>query len=159
MSFNKQQPEKYLLRKAFSKPHFATMDGKALLPDEILWRTKEAFSDGVTNTSRSLFQIIQDKIRDDWSIIEKIGGSVDWSKFADNEPQTMEQKYYRYLFENEYKNCGNVIPFFWMPKYVYASDSSARLLSLYKTVGENEKNLSQPEQEKDDDLDTSSVTM
>ena len=71
----------------------------------------------------------------------------------------MEQKYYRYLFENEYKNCGNVIPFFWMPKYVYASDSSARLLSLYKTVGENEKNLSQPEQEKDDDLDTSSVTM
>lgn len=156
---SKQQPEKYLLRKAFSKPHFATMDGKALLPDEILWRTKEAFSDGVTNTSRSLFQIIQDKIRDDWSIIEKIGGSVDWSKFADNEPQTMEQKYYRYLFENEYKNCGNVIPFFWMPKYVYASDSSARLLSLYKTVGENEKNLSQPEQEKDDDLDTSSVTM
>jgi asparagine synthase (glutamine-hydrolysing) len=157
---NKDHPEKYLLRTAFSKPHCTTVDGKALLPDEILWRTKEAFSDGVSNTSRSTLDIIQENIRDDWNIIEKLGG-IDWSKFADNEPQTMEQKYYRYLFENEYKNCGNVIPFFWMPKYVKAIDSSARKLPFYKTVIENEKNLSQPEKEQDeqDELDTSSVTM
>lgn len=32
--------EKYLLRKAF--------DGLDLLPKEVLWRTKEAFSDGVS---------------------------------------------------------------------------------------------------------------
>ena len=54
---------------------------KALLPDEILWRTKEAFSDGVSNTARSLFQIIQDKIRDDWDICEQLGGGIiDWDK-------------------------------------------------------------------------------
>ena len=156
---NKGHPEKYLLRTAFSKPHCTTVDGKALLPDEILWRTKEAFSDGVVKSSRSILDIIQDKIKNDWNIIETLGdGNIDWSMFAHNEPLTMEQKYYRYLFENEYKNCGNVIPFFWMPKYVNAMDSSARHLSLYKTVMEKEKNLSPPEKEQDE-LDTSSITM
>ena len=146
---NKEHPEKYLLRKAFSKPHCTSVDGKALLPDEILWRTKEAFSDGVSNTARSLSQIIQDNIRHDWKIIEKIN-SFDWSKITHNPPETMEQKYYRYLFENEYKNCGDVIPYYWMPKYVKAYDSSARTLELYKTVTENQQNLSQPSTEVED---------
>ena len=141
---NKQQPEKYLLRKAFSKPHCTNIDGEALLPDEILWRTKEAFSDGVSNTARSLFQIIQGKIRDDYGVCEKLC-NFDWKKITLNPPETMEQKYYRYLFENEYKNCGNVIPYFWMPKYVTSNDSSARKLSFYQTVIDNARNLSQIE--------------
>lgn len=44
--------EKYLIRRAFIKDN--------LLPIDILWRKKEAFSDGVSNQGRSLFQIIQD---------------------------------------------------------------------------------------------------
>lgn len=35
--------EKYILRKAFD----CSPDGKAYLPDSILWRQKEQFSDGV----------------------------------------------------------------------------------------------------------------
>lgn len=42
--------EKYLLRKAF--------DGLDLLPKEVLWRTKEAFSDGVSGVKRSWYEII-----------------------------------------------------------------------------------------------------
>ena len=49
-------------------------------------------------------------------------GRIDWDKVTPNFPETMEQKYYRYIFENEYKNCGNVIPYFWMPKYVTSND-------------------------------------
>ena len=30
-----------------------------------------------------------------------------------------------------YKNLGYIIPYFWMPKYVGASDSSARTLDIY----------------------------
>ena len=45
-------------------------------------------------------------------------------------------------FKSEYKNCGDIIPFFWMPKYVNTTDSSARTLALYNTVSENAKNLS-----------------
>ena len=142
----KEQPEKYLLRKSFSAPHCTTIDGKPLLPDEILWRTKEAFSDGVSNTARSLFEIIQEKIEESPCIMEKIN-SVDWTKITHNTPETNEQKYYRYLFEQEYKYCGNILPFFWMPKYVATNDSSARTLSLYKTVTEKAQNLSQPDQD------------
>ena len=39
--------EKYLIRKSFDFMH------KNLLPDEILWRKKEAFSDGVSSTEKS----------------------------------------------------------------------------------------------------------
>jgi asparagine synthase (glutamine-hydrolysing) len=42
--------EKYLLRKAF--------DSLDILPKEVLWRTKEAFSDGVSGTKRSWYEII-----------------------------------------------------------------------------------------------------
>ena len=45
--------EKYWLRKAF--------DGLNLLPDEILWRKKEAFSDGVSSQEkRSWFTVLQE---------------------------------------------------------------------------------------------------
>lgn len=46
--------EKYLLRKAFEED--------AIIPSEVLWRKKEAFSDGVSQQTKSWFEIIQDKI-------------------------------------------------------------------------------------------------
>ena len=50
----RKQCEKYLLRKAFS--------GKNLLPDEVLWRTKEAFSDGVSSQKKSWFKLLMKKL-------------------------------------------------------------------------------------------------
>ena len=44
--------EKYLLRRAF--------DGTNLLPTDILWRPKEAFSDGVSPLKRSWYCYLQD---------------------------------------------------------------------------------------------------
>ena len=48
----KKGAEKYLIRKAF--------DGHGLIPDEILWRGKEAFSDGVSSKKTSWFELLQD---------------------------------------------------------------------------------------------------
>ena len=45
--------EKYLLRKSFSD--------RGILPDAILWRPKEAFSDGFTSKR---FEYVQDIIKD-----------------------------------------------------------------------------------------------
>ncbi|VEN56517.1 unnamed protein product, partial [Callosobruchus maculatus] len=50
----KDTVEKHLLRSAF--------EGTDLLPHEILWRHKEAFSDGVASKKKSLFTVIQDII-------------------------------------------------------------------------------------------------
>ena len=129
-------PEKYLLRNAFSELNYKTREGKPLLPEEILWRTKEAFSDGVSNTARSLYEIIQEKIENDETINNNLN-NFDWSVITHNPPTTKEQKYYRYLFETEYRGCGNVIPYFWMPRFSNATDSSARTLSYYKEIQNN----------------------
>jgi asparagine synthase (glutamine-hydrolysing) len=53
--------EKHLLRLVFDS--YTNLDGDRLLPKEIIWRTKEAFSDGVSQQSRSLYEIIQEHIQ------------------------------------------------------------------------------------------------
>ena len=49
-----------------------------------------------------------------------------------NYPKTAEEYYYRKTFEEYYKGLGENIPYFWMPKYTDATDSSARTLDIYK---------------------------
>ena len=90
------------------------------MPKEILWRKKEAFSDGVSSKQKSLFTILQDNIK-----TEKIS-------YEFNSPQTIEQSYYRNLFEKYYSGSYNIIHNFWMPKYINATDPSARTLTIYK---------------------------
>ena len=112
-----KQPEKFLLREAFSRSN--------ILPKEVLWRTKEAFSDGVSSCKKSWYETIQNHLVND--IILDTTNMV-------NIPQTTEQKYYRSIFESHYPKRGNVIPYFWMPRYINATDSSARTLEIYKLL-------------------------
>jgi asparagine synthase (glutamine-hydrolysing) len=129
------QREKYLVRFAFSSDFYKRSDykhsdnkssDKQLLPDEILWRRKEAFSDGVSKTSRSLYQIIQEYTNN-----QKPGNDI--VKHRHLSPTTSEQSYYRRIFDEAYPNHATVVPYFWMPKYVDAKDASARTLDIYKT--------------------------
>lgn len=46
--------EKFLLRDSFS--------GLNLLPDGILWRRKEAFSDGLTSVKKSWYTCLQEHV-------------------------------------------------------------------------------------------------
>jgi asparagine synthase (glutamine-hydrolysing) len=106
--------EKYLLRMAF----------KGYLPDAVLNRRKEAFSDGVSKETRSWHKIIE----------EKLGTlDIDTTKvYSHNQPKTKEQFYYRELFENTYNGHDNIIPYFWMPSWSEGvTDASARELDNY----------------------------
>ena len=107
------QAEKWLLRKAF--------DDGVTLPPEVLWRRKEAFSDGVSG-DRSWYEIAQEKAA---NIV-----SVDWKKmkFVENPPQTPEMFYYRWIFNELYGNTVATVPHFWMPKWSNTTDPSARTL-------------------------------
>jgi len=117
--------EKYLIRKAF--------DDDTYLPKEILWRTKEAFSDGVSSLKKSWYEIIEERISDLFENDNELMQRVHKMDYYDhNIPKTLEQKYYRYLFEKNYENHAKTIPYFWMPKYVNAKDASARTLDVYK---------------------------
>ena len=41
------------------------------LLDSVLWRTKEAFSDGVSKQTKSWYEIIQDYVRSDVLLISR----------------------------------------------------------------------------------------
>lgn len=120
---NFNQCEKYLLRKSFNHNYFENHLKMNLLPPEILNRTKEAFSDGVSSKGRSLYQILQEKIAD------KLNQEVEFNKFEAN--IETEKYYYKKIFNNLYPNCSHIVPYFWMPKYTNASDPSARTLTFY----------------------------
>jgi asparagine synthase (glutamine-hydrolysing) len=135
----KQSIEKRLVRQAFDD---ATLPcGKRFLPKEILWRKKEAFSDGVSKQSRSLYEIIQE-----FTNIHHVGQPANqkhiW-KYARNPPKTSEQLYYRIIFESCYPNA-NILPHFWMPRFVDAVDASARTLSIYRAKTEESETKEEP---------------
>lgn len=109
---NEGECTKYLLRQAFY-----TEENK-ILPDEILWRKKEAFSDGVSKLSKSLYEIIQESEL----ISSIIGGDT---------PLDKEKIYYKAVFDTYYPNS-DILPHLWMPKYTNVTDASARALPNYK---------------------------
>jgi len=129
--------EKYLIRHAFSREHFMNSNQDTLLPEQTLWRRKEAFSDGVSKETRSLYTIVQEfackALRD---ILTEDGTDI----MADEVhykphlyPQDDEQCYYRKIFDSYFSYCEEILPYFWMPKYIAAKDSSARTLKIYHT--------------------------
>ena len=111
--------EKQLLREAITHVY------SDLIPYDIIWRRKEAFSDGVSGESGSWFEIIKDKVEN--------MDLVAHSSWTHNTPTTQEQIYYRKIYEEYYPNTANCIPYFWMPKYVDTDDCSARTLDIYKS--------------------------
>lgn len=118
-----EQCEKFILRKAYD-------DGETL-PNEVLWRKKEAFSDGVSSLEKSWYEIIQEKVLtlvpDNWKELS--------AHYTYLQPTTPEQYYYRTIFEQHYKNHSNIIPYFWMPKWCEgATDPSARTLNVYNSL-------------------------
>ena len=124
-NFNKI--EKNLLRESFVNKYFCNNLGANILPDNILWRKKEAFSDGVSNQGRSLFTILQEFIANYYNeISSKIVPSITLEPSIE-----LEKKYYREIFDKDFPNCQHILPYFWMPKYTNASDPSARTLDIY----------------------------
>jgi asparagine synthase (glutamine-hydrolysing) len=120
----KTQKEKNILRQAFEKDD--------LLPTEVLWRRKEAFSDGVSGLEKAWYQEIAERLQTEGLI------PSDWQdrakKFCHLPPKTPEAYYYRVLYEKNYGqyNAEKAVPYFWMPRWSGETvDPSARTLSFY----------------------------
>jgi len=115
------RPEKFLLRKAF--------ENTGLLPDEILWRNKCAFSDGVSSQENSWHTIIK-------SHVDKLISDDEFNeaknKFSHCPPALKESYYYRKIFEETFKGYEYLIPHFWMPRWTDVIDPSAREIQGYQ---------------------------
>ncbi len=116
---------KYLLRHAFEKDR--------ILPDEILWRQKAAFSDAVGHSM----------VDDLKAYAETVYSDEDFRKgcarYSYRPPFTKESLLYRDLFEKHYPGQAEMIADFWMPNPDWegcrVSDPSARVLSNYGASG------------------------
>lgn len=117
--------EKWLLREAFRMGSY--------LPDEVLNRQKEAFSDGVSSLKRSWYSILQENINEKISDFELENAKI---KYKHCPPMTKEALYFRKIFEEyfgDFENTAKVIPYYWLPKWVgEISEPSARILEVYK---------------------------
>lgn len=129
MKNDKDRCEKWILRKAF--------DGLNLLPKEVLWRRKEAFSDGVSGKEKSWYEICQEKTAEIISADEL----ETLKKLKHLPPQTAEAAYYRRIFRLKFGNNVDAVtvPYHWMPKWCGdASDPSARTLKVYEEEKDKE---------------------
>lgn len=116
--------EKHLLRSSF--------DGYLtdFLPNEVLWRAKEAFSDGVSSAKDSwsvqLGRYAKSKITE-----EELAKAKEI--YPVNTPQTCEALFFRKSFETKFQGQTHLTPYFWMPKWMgNINDPSARVLKHYK---------------------------
>lgn len=116
---------KYLLRKAF--------EGMNLLPDEILWREKAAFSDAV---GHSMVDYLKEFAETKYTEAEVLAAKA---KYPHGTPFTKESLLYRDIFEKHFKGHSHLIKDFWMPNKEWSncnvSDPSARVLPNYGKSG------------------------
>lgn len=119
--------EKWWLRKAF--------DGYGLLPDDVLWRRKEAFSDGISGAHKSWYTIIQEMCE---TLVSDLEMSDAPARFPYMPPATKEAYYFRSLFEKHFPGHSAIIPRYWLPKFNSSGkevtayvDPSARTLDVY----------------------------
>lgn len=112
---------KYLLRHAFEEDH--------ILPQNILFRDKAAFSDAVGHSlADDLKEYAETKYTDE-EFRERC------SLYKEHTPYTKESLLYREIFEKYYPGMSDMIKDFWLPnqswKGCQVTDPSARYLSNY----------------------------
>lgn len=112
--------EKHLLRDTFKDLN--------LIPDEILWRRKEAFSDGMMSVKKSWYVCLQEHLE---SMVNDDQMEKAHQTFPHNPPPSKEAYYFRQVFEKRYPGQAEWLSHYWMPRWADASDPSARTLALY----------------------------
>ena len=126
LKMNKYGCGKYLLRHAFEH------DG--ILPDDILWRDKAAFSDAVGHSLVDDLKEYAEKKYTDSELKEAE------SRYPYCTPFTKESLLYRDIFEGYYPGNAGMIKDFWMPNREWegcnVNDPSARVLNNYGKSGE-----------------------
>jgi asparagine synthase (glutamine-hydrolysing) len=112
--------EKYILRKAFDTPE------NPYLPQDILWRQKEQFSDGVGYSwIDELIEYCATQVSD-----EQLAGAS--AEFPYNSPTTKEAYFYRSIFHKFYPQVSAAQTVRkWIPKWQENQDPSGRANSAH----------------------------
>jgi asparagine synthase (glutamine-hydrolysing) len=119
------QMEKQLIRDAYNYAGNLDNINFPFLPGQVLYRIKEAFSDGVSTTEKSWYKTVQEYIQKNIQ--------ADTTIQYEHMPTTSyETSYYRQEFERLFgKDVVHVIPHYWLPNWTNTNEPSARTLSVY----------------------------
>ncbi|ROV93734.1 hypothetical protein VSDG_06949 [Cytospora chrysosperma] len=120
----KDRIEKYILRKAFDTSDDPTKE--PYLPDEILWRQKEQFSDGVGyGWIDALKDTAEQQVTDEMMKNPK-------PEWGTDIPDTKEAYWYRCMFDEHFPpTCAETV-MRWVPKWVKQSDPSGRAIASHQ---------------------------
>lgn len=110
--------EKYYLRKAFA-------DG--YLPDEVLWRRKEGFSDGVGGLEKPWYVHIQEWIEENNIVTDE--QLKTFNEVFNNKFLSKEALYYYIEYRKNYDH--DFLPNYWMPKWQKVNDPSGRVMPVF----------------------------
>ena len=125
LKMNRHGMGKYLIRKAF--------EADGLLPEEILWRQKAAFSDAVGHSMVDDLKAYAEAQYTDEALRARC------AKYTHARPFTKESLLYRELFEKYYPGQAAMVAGFWMPNREWpgcdVDDPSARVLKNYGASG------------------------
>ena len=116
---------KYLLRHAF--------ENEGLLPHDILWREKAAFSDAVGHSMVDDLKAYAETVYTDEAFAARR------VRYVHATPFTKESLLYRDIFEKYYPDQAEMVVGFWMPNKAWkgcdVNDPSARVLGNYGASG------------------------
>ena len=125
--------EKHHLRRAFDTPH------KPYLPDEVLWRQKEQFSDGV---GYGWIDALRDHA--EARITDEMFTAAEY-RFPHNTPRSKEAYLYRMIFEDQYPQqaavqgvvaepsiaCSTAVALRWEEEWADRADPSGRAVGIH----------------------------
>lgn len=135
-SNNDRRIEKHILREAFDTPD------DPYLPEAVLWRQKEQFSDGVGyGWIDSLKEHAERQVGDDLFAARA-------HRFPENTPQTKEAYLYRSIFEDHFPNpaavaavvvepsiaCSSAVALTWEASWASMADPSGRAIDTHRSA-------------------------
>jgi asparagine synthase (glutamine-hydrolysing) len=89
------------------------------LPDEVLWRRKDGFSDGVSSKTKLWYEYIEEYAEK--QVSEKPSG------------MTKEAYYYKSIYDKFFPHYPKPIDYYWMPKWINSSNPSGRTLEVFQS--------------------------
>ncbi len=133
ISSDKGRMEKHHLRRAFDTPH------KPYLPDEVLWRQKEQFSDGV---GYGWIDALRDHAEE--RVTDEMFAAAQY-RFPHNTPRSREAYLYRMIFEEQFPQqaavqsvvaepsiaCSSAVALRWEKEWADKADPSGRAVGVH----------------------------
>ena len=127
-----ERMQKYLIRRAFE------VICPDVLPKSVLWRKKQAFSDGVSSKEKSWYQMVKSHVQNKLypELLEEsepVTEVQERYKFEGVQPVCAQSQFYRLYHSKLFNNNNGMFNHYWLPSWAGTNEPSARILNVYNS--------------------------